>query len=96
VTIGGFALWTLDLVYDLVYISCVAEVGVHEAKTHLSRLLRRVAAGEEVVISRSGKPIARLVPVDQPVSRQLGRDRGLVHIPPDFDELPEEFLSHFE
>jgi prevent-host-death family protein len=74
----------------------MAEVGVHEAKTHLSRLLRRVAAGEEVVISRGGKPVARLVPVEGPTRRQLGRDRGLIHIPPDFDELPEEFLSSFE
>lgn len=74
----------------------MAEVGVHEAKTHLSRLLRRVAAGEEVVILRAGKPVAKIVPLKGPQRRELGRDRGLIVIPPDFDELPEEFLAHFE
>jgi prevent-host-death family protein len=74
----------------------MAEVGVHEAKTHLSRLLRRVAAGEEIVIARGGRPVARLVPVDRRVERHLGRDRGLIHIAPDFDELPEDFISSFE
>jgi len=73
------------------------EVGVHEAKTHLSRLLQRVAAGEEIVIARGGKPVARLVPVQGPRSRELGRDRGLFEVPGDFDApLPAEVLVDFE
>jgi prevent-host-death family protein len=73
------------------------EVGVHEAKTNLSRLLQRVAAGEEIVIARGGKPVARLVPVQGPRSRELGRDRGLFEVPEDFDApLPAEVLVDFE
>ena len=87
----------LDLVNDLVYRACMATVGVHEAKTHLSRLLRRVAAGEEIVIARAGKPVARLVPVEKRGGRVLGRDRGLFEIPQDFDSpLPPEVLAAFE
>lgn len=73
------------------------EVSVHEAKTHLSRLLRRVASGEQVVISRSGKPVARLVALDPPSERQLGRDRGLFVVPEDFDApMPDQVLRDFE
>ena len=54
-------------------------VNIHEAKTHLSRLLADVAAGEEIVIAKAGKPIARLVPVAGPrAERVLGIDRGRV------------------
>ncbi|MGH2765325.1 MAG: type II toxin-antitoxin system Phd/YefM family antitoxin [Actinomycetota bacterium] len=76
----------------------MAEVGVHEAKTHLSRLLRRVAAGEEIVIARGGRPVARLVPIDGLRRREpLGRDRGLYEVPEDFDApLPDEVLERFE
>ena len=62
------------------------EVNVHEAKTHLSRLLERVIEGEEVIIMRSNVPIARLVPVDSPpVRRTLGWARGEFTVPDDFD-----------
>ena len=72
-------------------------VGVHEAKTHLSRLLRRVSAGEEIVIARGGEPIARLVPVAPPRQRVLGHDRGRFEVPDDFDApLPPEVLEAFE
>jgi len=75
----------------------VKEVNIHEAKTHLSRLLNRVASGEEIVISRAGKPIARLVPIGVPVTRQLGRDLGVFTVPEDFDRsLPEDVLADFE
>ena len=75
----------------------MTQVGIHEAKTHLSRLLRRVAAGEEVVIARAGQPIARLVPVRETRPRELGRDRGVFSVPDDFDEpLPDEILRSFE
>lgn len=75
----------------------VKEVNIHEAKTHLSRLLNRVASGEEIVISRAGKPIARLVPIGAPVTRQLGRDQGVFTVPDDFDHpLPDDVLAEFE
>lgn len=73
------------------------EVNVHEAKTHLSRLLRKVAAGEEVVIARAGKPVARLVPVETRPRRVFGIDRGRFEVPEDFDApLPEDVLRSFE
>lgn len=73
-------------------------VNIHEAKTHLSRLLALVAAGEEVIIARAGKPVARLTPYDQrPAERRLGRDAGLFEVPDDFDApLPDEVLDRFE
>jgi prevent-host-death family protein len=75
----------------------VKEVNVHEAKTHLSRLLQRVEAGEEIVISRAGKPIARLVPARAVERRQLGHDEGVFKVPDDFDApLPPGVLESFE
>jgi prevent-host-death family protein len=76
----------------------MTEVNVHEAKTHLSQLLRRVAAGEEIVIARAGKPIARLVPAEAPRKpRALGADRGKIWIADDFDApLPFEIQAYFE
>lgn len=75
----------------------MVQVGVHEAKTNLSRLLTRVAAGEEVVITRSGRPVARLVPVERTGRRELGMDRGRVFIADDFDSpLPDDLLDAFE
>lgn len=75
----------------------MAQVNVHEAKTHFSRLLARVAAGEEIIIAKAGKPIAKLVPVKQaPGKRQLGMDEGKIWISEDFDELPEDLLREFE
>jgi prevent-host-death family protein len=71
---------------------------VHEAKTHLSRLLDRVATGEEVVIAKAGVPVARLVPARQGVGeRSLGFEKGRVFIPDDFDApLPENVMRSFE
>ena len=75
----------------------MAEVGVHEAKTHLSRLLRQVMAGDEVVITRGGTPIARLVPVHTRRKRVLGSDQGTYEVPDDFDAaLPVDVLDDFE
>ncbi len=73
------------------------EVNVHEAKTQLSKLLTRAATGEEVIISRYGKPTAKLVPIPSAAAkRQGGRDRGLFVVPSDFDEEMPELVSLFE
>ena len=71
---------------------------VHEAKTHLSRLLNQVAAGDEVVIAKAGVPVARLVPVVVPTDqRPLGTEQGRVFIADDFDApLPADVLDSFE
>jgi prevent-host-death family protein len=73
-------------------------VNVHEAKTHLSRLLRRVMSGEEVVIARAGTPIARLVPASAPPEpRELGFTHGTLNVPDDFNApLPADLLDAFE
>jgi prevent-host-death family protein len=73
------------------------EVNIHEAKTHLSRLLQRVAAGEEVTIARAGVPVARLVAVaPEKKTRPLGFARGEVWIADDFDApLPDDLLKAF-
>jgi prevent-host-death family protein len=68
-------------------------VNVHEAKTHLSRLLARVEAGERIVIARAGKPIAMLVPADERPARRPGRERIVIHA--DFDEPLPEFEPDF-
>lgn len=74
------------------------EVNTHEAKTHLSRLLRRVAAGEEIIIANRGVPVAHLVPVRaKDGGRKLGMFEGKFVVPDDFDApLPEEILDAFE
>ena len=67
---------------------------IHEAKTHFSKLLERVLNGEEVVIAKAGKPIARILPVTINVStRKPGIDKGKVTIMPDFDAPLEEFAA---
>ena len=72
-------------------------VNVHDAKTHLSRLLARVEEGHEIVLARAGKPIAKLVPYGEASTRILGRDEELFDVPDDFDEpLTDEILRSFE
>jgi len=72
-----------------------APVNVHEAKTHLSKLLERVAHGEEITIAKAGRPVAKLVPIvhaDGP--RVPGQDAGRVRIEPDFDDpLPPGYFE---
>ena len=72
-------------------------VGVHDAKTHLSRLLDDVASGEDVVITRRGEPAARLVAVGVTRKRAFGVDRGRLVVPENFDApLDPEVLRAFE
>ncbi len=73
------------------------QVNVYEAKTQLSRLLVRVEAGEEIVIARSGRAVARLVPVGAPARRSPGALAGEIEIGDDFDApLPPEVRIPFE
>ncbi len=76
----------------------MATVNVHEAKTHLSRLLNRVLAGEEITIAKGGKPVARLVPIETPPrEREAGLDVGRIWIAEDFDApLPDDVLESFD
>ena len=73
------------------------EVNIHEAKTHLSRLLERVAMGEEVIIAKAGKPVAKLVPLNKRAkNRILGSAKGEFTVPDDFnDPLPKEIEDLF-
>jgi prevent-host-death family protein len=73
-------------------------INIHEAKTHLSRIVEEVAAGAEVIIAKAGKPMARLTPlagVKRP--KKLGLLKGKIKVPDDFNApLPEEVLADFE
>lgn len=72
-------------------------VGVHEAKTHFSKLLERVVAGEEITITRRGEEVARLVPARAGGTRRFGVDRGRWVVPDDFDQpLADHVLAAFE
>lgn len=75
----------------------MATVNVHEAKTHLSRLLAQVEAGQEVVIARNGAPVARLVPCRTSGKREFGALKGRLVVPDSFFEpLPESELEAWE
>jgi prevent-host-death family protein len=74
-------------------------VNIHEAKTHFSKLLRRVARGEEVVIARAGHPVARLSPINAATKQRRvpGSAEGLFVVPDNFnDPLPPEIQRYFE
>jgi len=73
-------------------------INIHEAKTHLSRLVEEVAAGAEIIIAKAGKPIARLTPISAPIRKKhLGLLKGKIKVPDDFnDPLDDETLTTFE
>ena len=72
-------------------------VNIYEAKTRLSELVDRASGGEEIIIAKAGRPVARLVPLEPvKVDRRPGRWKGKVWMAPDFDDLPEEVLRMFE
>ena len=77
----------------------MAVINVHQAKTHLSRLLERVARGEEIVIAKAGKPVARLVPIDGTLRepRRLGALKGQIWLAEDWDsdEVNEAIARDF-
>ena len=71
-----------------------AKVNVHEAKTHFSKLLARVSAGEEIVIAKAGKPVARLMPIGQQEAKKRvpGIDKGKIWMSKDFDFMSDRDL----
>jgi prevent-host-death family protein len=72
------------------------EVNIHEAKTHLSRLLERVAMGEEVIIAKAGTPVAKLVPVQSPKRKfKFGSAKGEFVVPDDFNDPDPEIEDLF-
>jgi prevent-host-death family protein len=73
-------------------------INIHEAKTHLSRIVDEVAAGSEVIIAKAGKPMARLMPLTGiPREKKLGLLKGKIKIPDDFNApLPEDVIADFE
>lgn len=73
-------------------------VNIHAAKTHLSRLVDRVAAGAEIVIAKAGRPVARLVPFEPPPrTKRLGLLKGRIRVPANFNaSLPDDVLDSFE
>ncbi len=72
-------------------------VSVHAAKTHLSQLLARVEAGEEIIIARGKIPVAKLVPIATKGKREFGAMRGKISIGPEFFEpLPAEELDRWD
>ena len=73
-------------------------INIHDAKTHLSRIVEEVAAGREVIIAKAGKPMAKLVPLGAKVTKKnLGLLKGRLKIPPDFNNpLPEAVMQLFE
>jgi prevent-host-death family protein len=73
-------------------------VNIHDAKTHLSRIVDEVAAGAEVIIAKAGKPMARLIPISVPVrQKRLGLLKGKIKVPDDFNApLDDEVVASFE
>ncbi|OHD55044.1 MAG: hypothetical protein A2Y33_14660 [Spirochaetes bacterium GWF1_51_8] len=69
---------------------------IHEAKTHLSRLLEMARCGEKVIIAKSGHPVAELIPIKDKISKRvIGSAKGQVEIKPDFDDIPGEIVDGF-
>ena len=94
----------LDLVKDLVYIvdslgcfKMTVQVNIYEAKSKLSKLINKVIAGEEVIVAKSGKPVARIIPFEKPTeNRKPGSAKGKLIISDDFDApLPDDILQGF-
>ena len=93
----GAGLPAIDLVQDLVYLENMATtVNVHEAKTHLSKLVERAAEGESFIIAKAGRPLVKVVPLDQSEIRKtkrLGFMQGEFHVPDDFDRIGNEEID---
>ena len=71
-------------------------VNMHEAKTNLSQLVKRAAAGEEIIVAKAGEPVAKIVAYTEPPKqpRVPGSMKGQIWTAPDFDKIPEEFEEY--
>ncbi len=70
-------------------------VNIHEAKTHLSRLIKKVINGEEVIIAKGNKPLVKLILIDSKKStRKIGSAKGMIKISKDFDESLDDFQEY--
>jgi antitoxin (DNA-binding transcriptional repressor) of toxin-antitoxin stability system len=90
---------TMDLVHFMIHNWITMRVNIHEAKTHLSRFLRKLKAGEALVICNHNKPVAelRLLPSPCAEKRPVGLAKGMFEVPPSFfDPLPRDILKAFE
>lgn len=88
----------VDLVCGLSYASAMATtVNVHEAKTHFSKLLAQVSAGEEIIIAKAGKPVARLAPIEPKAAKKRvpGIDKGKIWMSDDFDVMSDRELDEW-
>ncbi len=73
------------------------KANLHEAKTHLSKLIEKVLEGEEVIICKAGHPVVQIIPFKKKAKKRIpGAWKGKVKIEKDFDELPKEFLEYFK
>ncbi len=69
---------------------------IHQAKTHLSKLIAKAAKGEPFIIAKAGKPLVKVVPVDEPTAkpvRRIGFMEGMFEVPDDFDEMGREQIE---
>ena len=81
---------------DLVLENIMRSVNIHEAKTHLSRLVNAAANGEPFIIARAGKPVVKVIAIDAPDAhskRRIGFLEGQISVPKDFDSLDAEEIS---
>jgi len=87
----------IDLVLSLVY-SIIMIVNIHDAKTHFSRLIKRAIAGEEITIAKNGKPLLKLVPIEEQDRERIpGLNKDKIDFSEDFsDPLPDEITEEFE
>ena len=72
-------------------------INIHEAKTHLSRLVEKAAAGESFIIAKAGKPLVKVMPLDTPTGKQIRRTgflAGQFSVPDDFDSMGREEIEH--
>jgi len=73
------------------------QVNIHEAKTHFSKLINKVIAGEEIVIAKDSTPVAKLVRITTfNKKRKLGSAKGKIEIAPDFNNIPDEFEEYIQ
>jgi antitoxin (DNA-binding transcriptional repressor) of toxin-antitoxin stability system len=89
---------TLDLVHFIVYILIMIRLNIHEAKTHLSRYLKRLAKGEGILLCKRNIPIAEIrpVPPQEKTKRPIGLAKGKFEVPPEFFEpLPPDVIASF-